>query len=102
MKFVIAALALVGSNQAITIQKKEYPRPEMRGPIPQIAHPDSPFTSHLHNDYTNVQTKYDLFDSNPDMYYEGQTYVDRRMNNMEDPGDFVQLNNPNLYYEGQR
>jgi hypothetical protein len=35
--------------------KKEYPSPDQRGPIPQNAHPDSTFSSHLHNDWTHVQ-----------------------------------------------
>ena len=54
MKLNIAIVALLGSSDAISLDKKEYPRPEMRGPIPQIAHPDSPFSSHVHNDYTHV------------------------------------------------
>jgi hypothetical protein len=30
----------------------EYPPPELRGPVPQNAHPDTQFSSHLHNDWT--------------------------------------------------
>ena len=62
----------------------------MRGPIPQIAHPDSPFSSHVHNDYTHVQLA-EPFNSNPDLYYEGQEYIDRRHFAFEDPSDFVQI-----------
>jgi hypothetical protein len=34
--------------------KFEYPSPDIRGPMPQNAHPDSTFSSHLHNDWTYV------------------------------------------------
>lgn len=34
------------------IQLKEYPQPDIRGPMPANAHPDSTFSSHLHNDWT--------------------------------------------------
>jgi len=33
----------------------EYPQPDIRGPMPKNAHPDSTFSSHLHNDWTQVQ-----------------------------------------------
>jgi len=32
----------------------EYPQPDIRGPMPRNAHPDSTFSSHLHNDWTHV------------------------------------------------
>ena len=31
---------------------QEYPSPDIRGPMPQNAHPDSTFSSHVHNDWT--------------------------------------------------
>jgi len=34
----------------------EYPQPDIRGPMPKNAHPDSTFSSELHNDWTQVQT----------------------------------------------
>jgi hypothetical protein len=36
-------------------QLKEYPQPDIRGPMPVNAHPDSTFSSHVHNDWTQVQ-----------------------------------------------
>merc|ERR1711934_678603 len=33
----------------------EYPQPDIRGPMPKNAHPDSTFSSHLHNDWTLPQ-----------------------------------------------
>ena len=35
----------------------EYPQPDIRGPLPVNAHPDTTFSSHLHNDWTQVQAK---------------------------------------------
>lgn len=35
--------------------RTEYPTPEQRGPVPENAHPDSNFSSHLHDDWTHVQ-----------------------------------------------
>jgi len=37
------------------LNNEEYPQPDIRGPIPQNAHPDSTFSSHLHNDWTLAQ-----------------------------------------------
>ena len=34
-------------------QRGEYPSPDIRGPVPENAHPDSTFSSHLHNDWTH-------------------------------------------------
>ena len=39
---------------------KEYPQPDIRGPMPKNAHPDSTFNSFLHNDWTQVQTDADV------------------------------------------
>jgi len=35
--------------------KSEYPTPEQRGPVPENAHPDANFSSHLHDDWTHAQ-----------------------------------------------
>ena len=35
----------------------EYPQPDIRGPMPVNAHPDSTFSSFTHNDWTQVQLK---------------------------------------------
>ena len=35
--------------------KNEYPSPDIRGPMPENAHPDSTFSSHVHDDWTHVQ-----------------------------------------------
>ena len=51
--------------------QREYPSPDIRGPMPQNAHPDSTFSSHLHNDwtYTNVDGESDSdSDSDGDQY----------------------------------
>jgi hypothetical protein len=34
------------------VQLREYPQPDIRGPMPENAHPDSTFSSHVHNDWT--------------------------------------------------
>ena len=67
------------------------------------AHPDSTFSSHLHNEWTLVQ----LAKANKGKKYIDNEYFlaeDKRMTNSEQPGDFVQLNqiddDPDLYYEG--
>ena len=57
MKY-FAYLALVGSISAIRPNRyydlsQEYPQPDIRGANPKNAHPDSTFSSHLHNDWTN-------------------------------------------------
>jgi hypothetical protein len=36
------------------IFKNEYPSPDIRGPMPENAHPDSTFSSHVHDDWTHV------------------------------------------------
>ena len=41
-------------NDLMNLQMGEYPQPDIRGPMPKNAHPDSTFSSHLHNDWTNV------------------------------------------------
>jgi hypothetical protein len=45
---------------------QEYPQPDIRGPMPVNAHPDSTFSSFTHNDWTQVQT-----DANINMYMKG-------------------------------
>ena len=42
------------SNKTL-LQLREYPQPDIRGPMPKNAHPDSTFSSHLHNDWTLMQ-----------------------------------------------
>ena len=46
----IAVAALLGEISAVQIG--EYPQPDIRGPMPKNAHPDSTFSSHVHNDWT--------------------------------------------------
>jgi hypothetical protein len=36
----------------VQLGNSEYPQPDIRGPMPKNAHPDSTFSSHLHNDWT--------------------------------------------------
>ena len=113
MKLSIAIFALLHISSGIVLEKKhyhrhythpvpaeqvmlrrngsEYPSPDIRGPQPQNAHPDSTFSSHLHNDWTHVQLK-EPYNSSPDLYYEGQEYIDRRFFEYENPSDFVQIN----------
>ena len=57
MKYTIASAALCGliSVQAVQLGHREYPQPDIRGPMPRNAHPDSTFSSHLHNDWTLAQ-----------------------------------------------
>jgi hypothetical protein len=51
MSFAVAALlGLVDAHKL-----NEYPQPDIRGPMPKNAHPDSTFSSHLHNDWTMAQ-----------------------------------------------
>lgn len=38
--------------------KPEYPTPEQRGPVPENAHPDANFSSHLHDDWTHAQKSF--------------------------------------------
>lgn len=37
------------------LQQKEYPQPDIRGPMPKNAHEDSTFSSFIHNDWTYMQ-----------------------------------------------
>jgi hypothetical protein len=46
---------ILGTAAAVTLKHREYPQPDIRGPMPRNAHPDSTFSSHLHNDWTYVQ-----------------------------------------------
>jgi len=54
MKSTVIA-ALLGATQAVQLKNLEYPQPDIRGPMPRNAHPDSTFSSHLHNDWTYAQ-----------------------------------------------
>jgi hypothetical protein len=55
-KYSINDLSQVKTPKATSlIQLKEYPQPDIRGPMPRNSHPDSTFSSHLHNDWTFVQ-----------------------------------------------
>jgi hypothetical protein len=49
----IAVAAFLGLIEAHKL--REYPQPDIRGPMPKNAHPDSTFSSHLHNDWTQLQ-----------------------------------------------
>jgi hypothetical protein len=49
------SIALVGLIEAKRLSSYEYPQPDIRGPMPRNAHPDSTFSSHLHNDWTLTQ-----------------------------------------------
>ena len=66
-------------------QKGEYPSPDIRGPIPQNAHPDATFSSGTHNDWTHAQTDPNLIPA-----YEGEPIHDQRFYGFEDYGDYVQ------------
>ena len=50
-----AVAALLGEISVQAIGLKEYPQPDIRGPMPTNAHPDSTFSSHVHNDWTYAQ-----------------------------------------------
>ena len=39
--------------KAAPAKGKEYPSPDIRGPMPVNAHPDSTFSSGTHNDWTH-------------------------------------------------
>ena len=54
MKYAVAVL--LGLVKVNAIRIGEYPQPDIRGAAPQNAHPDSTFSSTLHNDWTNLQT----------------------------------------------
>ena len=51
MKYTILALT---ASQVSAIRLGEYPQPDIRGPMPVNAHPDSTFSSFTHNDWTQV------------------------------------------------
>ena len=51
-QFVVAVL--LGKISVEALKVAEYPQPDIRGPMPENAHPDSTFSSTLHNDWTNV------------------------------------------------
>ena len=50
---VVAAKAVEKKAETAPAKSKEYPSPDIRGPMPVNAHPDSTFSSHLHNDWTH-------------------------------------------------
>ena len=52
MKYSFAVAAFLGLIEVKAIKLTEYPQPDIRGPMPRNAHPDSTFSSHLHNDWT--------------------------------------------------
>jgi hypothetical protein len=61
MKYSLAIAALLGDSRVIRAIKlrnlnNEYPQPDIRGPMPVNAHPDSTFSSFTHNDWTQLQT----------------------------------------------
>ena len=41
------------SKATSVVKGKEYPSPDIRGPMPENAHPDSTFSSGTHNDWTH-------------------------------------------------
>jgi len=45
---------LLGLVDVKAVKLNEYPQPDIRGPMPKNAHPDSTFSSFLHNDWTQV------------------------------------------------
>ena len=79
----------------LQLQQEEYPQPDIRGPMPQNAHPDSTFSSHVHNDWTYVQESADVneypnqkFGNAPQQSYEGEYIEDKRLFAFEQPGDY--------------
>lgn len=61
--------------------------------MPQNAHPDSTFSSHVHNDWTYLQQFADIHEyprpaQSLAQTYEGETIEDKRMFDFEEPGDY--------------
>ena len=94
------------------VQIGEYPQPDIRGPMPKNAHPDSTFSSHLHNDWTQLQLDSQIREyPSPDQRgesmaeklaykpaYEGEPVpADRRYFDFEEPTDYIQLNQERSY-----
>ena len=89
-----------GQNAYSQISSEEYPQPDIRGPQPKNAHPDSTFSSHLHNDWTHVQldsqvdssfypTPEQRGDDTPSKSaYWGEPIEDRRFFSFEEEGDY--------------
>ena len=50
-----AVVALIANVSAIKIKEMEYPNVDIRGTMPRNAHPDSTFSSFIHNDWTYSQ-----------------------------------------------
>ena len=55
MKYSFAVAVLLGLVSVKAVKLGEYPQPDIRGSQPKNAHPDSTFSSHLHNDWTQLQ-----------------------------------------------
>ena len=53
MSLAQRAPRMISADDLVLI--REYPSPDIRGPQPQNAHPDSTFSSHVHNDWTYAQ-----------------------------------------------
>lgn len=70
------------SNKTL-VQLREYPQPDIRGPMPVNAHPDSTFSSHVHNDWTYAQLSAQEYPGenvqNLAQGYEGMFRQDNRM-----------------------
>jgi len=48
----LVVAALLGEISAVKLFGKEYPQPDIRGPMPKNPHEDSTFSSFIHNDWT--------------------------------------------------
>ena len=54
MKQFVVVAALLGNISVEALSLSEYPQPDIRGPMPVNAHPDSTFSSFTHNDWTQL------------------------------------------------
>lgn len=81
-------------------KKPEYPTPEERGPVPENAHPDTQFSSHLHDDWTHAQKSFvqlndypiqDQRDISMVQAYNEKDQDKRYFPEFEQEGDYVQL-----------
>ena len=76
------------------IFKNEYPSPDIRGPMPENAHPDSTFSSGLHNDWTHVQlsaTDYPTPEQRGEVAPSEAAYWGQPENYQREMGEYVQL-----------
>merc|ERR1712127_1017649 len=89
------------------VQTQEYPQPDIRGANPQNAHSDSTFSSHVHNDWTQLQlNEYpqpDIRGANPQNSHSDSTFsshlhndwtndwvnYEHRLRNFRDDNDFA-------------